>query len=67
MQGKKYRKFLDEIYGDRPTVWADDLTGYERPHTIVNAFTRTRALTYKGELGYEYRFILKKVSLYLRL
>ena len=33
---------------------------------IINVFTRMRALTYKGELDYEYKSTLKKMPLYLR-
>lgn len=60
LQGKKYRKFFGKMYGNKPTEWTDDLTGYERLRMIINVFTRMRALTYKGELDYEYKSTLKK-------
>ena len=66
LQGKKYRKFFGKMYGNKPTEWTDDLTGYERLRMIINVFTRMRALTYKGELDYEYKSTLKKMPLYLR-
>ena len=66
LQGKKYRKFFSKMYGNKPTEWTDDLTGYERLRMIINVFTRMRALTYKGELDYEYKSTLKKMPLYLR-
>lgn len=54
LRGKKYVKFLSKMYGNKPTVWNEDLNGYARLRFIVNVFTRMRALTFKNELDFDY-------------
>ena len=41
---------LDNMWGDKPVLWKDDLEGYERYRTIINYFTRMRYLDKKGSL-----------------
>lgn len=43
-------KFFQNIYGDLPAQWRDDLSGFDRVRYIVNAFTRMRFCTQAGEL-----------------
>jgi len=54
LRGSKYVKFLERMYGNTPSVWDDELTGYDRLRVIVNAFTRLRVLSERGEM--EFRF-----------
>ncbi|MCH9644210.1 MAG: symmetrical bis(5'-nucleosyl)-tetraphosphatase [Gammaproteobacteria bacterium] len=42
--------FLKNMYGDTPTQWHDDLTGYDRLRYITNAFTRMRFCSASGAL-----------------
>ena len=49
-----YAVFLERMYGNFPHRWDDNLTGYKRLRVIVNALTRMRICTPKGEM--EFRF-----------
>ena len=59
LRGPDYRSFLEQMYGDEPARWSDDLEGIERLRVIVNAMTRLRVCTddgamvlrFKGEPG----------------
>ncbi len=42
LQGKDYRKYLKNMYGDEPIRWHDELNGKERLRTITNYLTRIR-------------------------
>lgn len=42
LAGPQSRAFLDVLYGDEPTRWSDDLTGFDRLRVIVNTCTRLR-------------------------
>ena len=41
---------LDNMWGDKPSLWNDSLKKYERYRTIINYFTRMRYLNKKGSL-----------------
>jgi bis(5'-nucleosyl)-tetraphosphatase (symmetrical) len=59
LRGPRYRKLLEEMYGDEPDRWDDQLAGIERLRVIINAMTRLRVcddegamvLGFKGEPG----------------
>jgi bis(5'-nucleosyl)-tetraphosphatase (symmetrical) len=44
LQGDQYLQFFHNMYGNKPSVWSDDLTGMERLRFITNVFTRMRYL-----------------------
>lgn len=44
------KKFLSHMYGDLPSLWTDQLAGYDRHRYIINACTRMRFCTKNGEL-----------------
>ena len=52
LRGDGYRKFLKNMYGDKP-AWNPKLTGNERFRAIINAFTRMRYCTPSGRIGFE--------------
>lgn len=54
LQGDDHGTFLRHMYGNTPNAWDDELTGYKRLRVIVNAFTRMRVCTVRGEM--EFRF-----------
>ena len=47
---KKYKKFLLNMYGDRPNIWNNNITGWKRLRYISNAFTRIRFLDKSGKM-----------------
>lgn len=42
--------FFEKMYGDQPTAWQNNLTGWDRVRYIVNALTRMRYCTQEGTL-----------------
>lgn len=49
-----YTDFLAKMYGDKPDIWDDDLTGFDRLRFTVNALTRMRVVTPEGRLVLDY-------------
>lgn len=47
--------FFQNIYGNKPNQWSEDLAGWERIRFIVNAFTRMRFCTPQGKLDFHHR------------
>lgn len=45
-------EFLNNMYGDKPNVWTDSLTGFERLRFICNCFTRMRFCHTDGTLDF---------------
>jgi bis(5'-nucleosyl)-tetraphosphatase (symmetrical) len=50
LQGPQWREFLQNLWGNVPLVWRDDLKGYDRLRCIVNILTRIRYCTPDGQL-----------------
>ena len=48
--GIPFNDLMDNIYGNLPTEWSDDLEGYERLRFITNAFMRMRFVDGQGRL-----------------
>ncbi len=53
LQGKHAGEFFATMYGDTPTQWDDRLTGMARLRLIVNALTRLRFCTVRGEMEFD--------------
>lgn len=49
------RRFLLQMYGNRPRRWSDGLRGIERLRVIVNALTRARMCTASGDFDFEHK------------
>jgi bis(5'-nucleosyl)-tetraphosphatase (symmetrical) len=49
---KDYQNFLQEMYGNEPALWSDNLTGAARLRVIVNALTRLRFCTAQGQMEF---------------
>jgi bis(5'-nucleosyl)-tetraphosphatase (symmetrical) len=43
---------LENLYGNQPDIWRDDLSGWERLRFITNAFTRMRYCSLNGRLEF---------------
>jgi bis(5'-nucleosyl)-tetraphosphatase (symmetrical) len=52
LTGVDYRKFLKHMYGSRPDEWSEALTGPDRLRVIVNAMTRLRHCTARGQMEF---------------
>lgn len=51
LRGPDCLALLEHMYGNEPTQWLDDLTGWERLRFIVNCFTRLRFCDNEGRLA----------------
>jgi len=45
-----YQQFLWHMYGNRPAIWSDSLTGWDRLRAITNGFTRLRYCRHNGSM-----------------
>jgi bis(5'-nucleosyl)-tetraphosphatase (symmetrical) len=43
------------MYGNKPTLWSDNLKGWDRLRFIVNCFTRLRFCTEEGRLDFKHK------------
>ncbi len=50
LQGKNFKKFLKNMYGDQPDCWDKNLTGMERLRVITNYLTRVRFCNEQGTM-----------------
>lgn len=60
LQGKDTADWLKQVYGNKPNLWSDDLTGYDRHRYILNAFMRMRYCKVKnGALDFKLKGVPK--------
>ncbi len=52
LRGDSYVDFLEQMYGDKPDKWSDNLTGHTRRRFIVNSLTRMRMIRNGGALDF---------------
>jgi bis(5'-nucleosyl)-tetraphosphatase (symmetrical) len=52
LQGKNFKKFLKQMYGNSPDKWSSALRGADRLRIIVNALTRMRMVREDGSLDF---------------
>lgn len=50
LSGKNYMEYFDNMYGNQPDYWSEDLAGWDRIRFITNCFTRIRYVDEKGQL-----------------
>ena len=55
LQGPDYRSLLENMYGDEPDRWSDDLAGIDRSRVIINAMTRLRVCDDKGAMVLKFK------------
>lgn len=54
LQGPGYRHLLRDMYGNKPDLWDDDLTGIERYRITINAMTRMRVIEADGRMNLKF-------------
>jgi bis(5'-nucleosyl)-tetraphosphatase (symmetrical) len=52
LRGKDRHDFLHQMFGNLPSRWNEQLSGFERLRVIVNALTRLRFCTPEGEMEF---------------
>lgn len=52
LRGDQYPEYLDQIYGNKPDTWSNDLQGWERLRCITNFFTRVRFCDQNGRMEF---------------
>lgn len=55
LRGDGYREFLGHLYGDEPTRWRDELSGFDRLRVITNAMTRLRLSRADGTMEFRHK------------
>jgi bis(5'-nucleosyl)-tetraphosphatase (symmetrical) len=55
LRSEQYVDFLRQMYGNHPSYWHEDLTGYDRLRAITNAMTRMRVCSLEGELEFAFK------------
>ncbi len=53
LRGDQYGAYFSHMYGNKPRVWDDQLTGYERLRLITNYLTRMRFIDAAGGLEFD--------------
>jgi len=54
LQGDNFKTLLSKMYGDSPTKWSPDLSGYQRLRFIINCLTRMRMVSSSHSLDLNY-------------
>ena len=61
LQSPRAQDYFAHMYGNKPSSWSPDLSGYNRLRLITNAFTRMRALTLNNKIDYDFKASLPEM------
>lgn len=61
LQAETYETFLNNMYGNQPKYWQDELTGFDRLRVITNAMTRMRVCSPTGEMEFDFKGELQDI------
>ena len=53
LQSEQHIEFLDRMYGNKPDIWNEELTNWDRLRFITNCFSRLRYCDATGKLALE--------------
>ncbi len=53
LRGNRYRKLLQQLYGNRPDRWSPRLVGNDRLRAIINVMTRLRFCDARGRIAFD--------------
>lgn len=65
LSGDGYREVLMHLYGNKPDIWSEELTGYARLRVIISYFTRMRYCDQQGRLEFHYKGPVDKAPKHL--
>ncbi len=60
LRGEDSTRFFNKMYGNKPCLWSDDLTGAKRLRFITNVFTRMRYLDQSRQLNFTVNRTLRR-------
>lgn len=55
LQSNRASTFFENMFGNQPSMWQDNLSSWDRFRCIVNYMTRTRFCTTNGQLDFKYK------------
>lgn len=55
LRSPDWQHALKKMYGNKPRNWSDDLTGRKRLRVIINALTRMRMCTSRGDMDFDHK------------
>ena len=55
LRSKHWREGMKKLFGNEPAQWRKDLTGSKRLRVIVNALTRLRMCSPRGEMEFDHK------------
>jgi bis(5'-nucleosyl)-tetraphosphatase (symmetrical) len=55
LRSDKFHEFLGHMYGNKPALWSESLSGWDRLRFIVNCFTRLRFCSPDGTLDFRHK------------
>ena len=55
LRGPRYQALMENLYGNQPDRWSEELAGDDRLRVVVNAMTRLRICTADGRMEFRHK------------